>query len=74
MVMTHLDEEKDRLAFVEKVIENFSINTKHCTYGDLTPGSLFALRYGLGNDCIVIFQISDEEPRNYQNVIPREAD
>ena len=40
--------------------------------GHIEPGELFAVRWGMGNDCVLVFRISDDfEPTNFQNIIKK---
>ena len=72
--MTTMHDERERQAFAQRAADHFANNPKHWTYSNEegpTPGALFALRWGLGQDCVVVFRISDDEPVNYQNIINR---
>lgn len=72
MRMTHLSEEVINQEFAKRAAEHFSSNPAHRSYtdGDIEKGCLFALKFGLGNDCVVVFKLDDEfEPINYQNLI-----
>ena len=63
-----IPELKKELEFVEKAKQCFEKNNNIVTFGDLTEDSLFAVRWGMDNDCIMVFTIKDE-PRNYVNII-----
>lgn len=74
MRMTYTGYERDRLRFAEQAAEHFASHKDHWTYSEgdgPVPGELFALRWGLGNDCVVVVRIGDDDPVNYQNIIPR---
>jgi len=75
MIMTYIDDETDILNFVQVASEHFSTHHKHTTFTleDITPGCLMALRYGGGNDCIVVFRLSDKyEVINFQQCIKQQ--
>lgn len=70
--MTSVEEEESLLKVVKDAAENFEGNPKHASFGDLTPGSYLALRWGLGEDCILILKLDHYfENRNYQQAIKR---
>jgi hypothetical protein len=75
MEMTYLDERKEQDAFAERAAENFALHPEHWTFtdGDIAAGEYFALRFGMGGDCVVIFRIGEETPINYQNIIKRDS-
>lgn len=77
MRMVRMEEEKELHEFVQKAAKSFSENPEFYTFteGGIECGAFFALRYGLGDDCVVVFKISDEmEPVNFQNIIERASD
>lgn len=66
MITMNLEEQKEKLEFVQRAAKLFA-NSKRVTF---TDGSLFALRFGLDNDCVVVFRIDEDFPvENYQNII-----
>jgi hypothetical protein len=71
MEMVYLDERKAKDDFAVKAAKHFERNPDHWTYTEeeIAPNVYFALRFGLGNDCVVVFRIGDEMPTNYQNII-----
>lgn len=72
MRMTDTYTESERMAFARKAADHFAGHKEHWTYSDgdgPVPGELFALRWGLGNDCVVVVRIGDDEPVNYQSII-----
>lgn len=74
MRMVQMEEERKLHEFVQKAAKSFSENPKFYTFTEdkIDRGVFFAIRYGLGDDCIVVFKISDEmEPVNFQNIIKR---
>ena len=62
---------EERALFVQQAAEAFAVNKKFYTYtsGEITKGCLFAVRWGLSDDCIVVFRLDEEaEIENYANV------
>ena len=72
MKMIDLDDQAIRKAFALEAAEYFSEHP-HCytyTHSKIESGALFALRFGLGKDCVVVFKIDEfAEVENYQNII-----
>ena len=72
MIMTHAESEQERIDFAKKAARHFAGDASMWTYtdGDIKPGALFAMRYGLGNDCVVVFRIGYDAPVvNYQELV-----
>lgn len=69
--MIFLEERRERDAFAERAAKHFKDSPHHTTYtdGDIEADALFALRWGLGEDCVVVFKIGEEEAANYQQLI-----
>ena len=71
--ITHcsLKEEQHKLDFVRKAAEAFSKNKNLKTWTEegLVPGHLMALRWGLGNDCVVVIRIGEDPAKLYAQVI-----
>lgn len=68
--MTSITAESARMEFAEKAAEHFAEHPNHWSFGEIAPGELLALRWGMGNDCVlVIRQHEDEEPVNFQQII-----
>lgn len=72
MQMIRLSDQQERNAFALKAATWFTNHPEHYTFGDLEPGSWFGMRFGVGEDCVVVFRIGDEEPVNYQQLIRKE--
>jgi hypothetical protein len=69
--MSELDEE---LAFMKKAAEYFAAHPSKSSYGDIEPDTFLALRWGLGEDCVLVLKLAElwqHTPTNYQNVIDR---
>lgn len=72
MRMVHLSTEREVQAFAERAARCFAKNPRYWTFSDgdgPVAGELFALRWGLGDDCVVVFRIGDEMPVNFQQLI-----
>ena len=56
---------------MNKAVKNFEKHPEYYTYSvnGPTKGELYALKFGLDNDSIVIFRIADEDVELYPNVI-----
>ena len=63
---------KGELEFAEKAAANFAAHPKHSTYtdGEIVPGCFFAVRWGMGEDCVLVLKIDEYHvPTNYQNLV-----
>jgi len=70
---TYLDAKKE-LDFVRKAQRAFEADPKILSFGTIEPGELFALRWGLTDDCIMVFRIDREYlPINYIQMIKKGA-
>lgn len=68
--MTTFNEEKERMEFAKKAAKHFAEDLKYCSYGDLAPGSYLALRWGLGNDGVLVLKLDENyESVNYQGLV-----
>lgn len=75
MRMLNLEEQQEKLDFVKEAAECFKNNPGYTTYtsGGIVPGCLFALRFGLGSNCVVVFRIDENFPvENFTEVINKE--
>jgi len=73
----YLSEEDEKTEFAIEAAVHFSINPEHSTYTkeDIDSNAWFAMRYGLDNDCVVVFKISDAvEPTNFMEIIKTHGD
>lgn len=70
MIMTRIEERRRQDDFAQRAARHFRDNPNHWSYtdGEIKAGEFFALRFGMGKDCVVIFTIGDD-PLNYQNII-----
>jgi hypothetical protein len=74
--MKHINLQERRLEeeFAFKAADWFSKNDKGVTYsaegGRIIPGEYFAVRWGLGNDCVLVLKLDEfYEPQLYGNII-----
>lgn len=74
--VTHLSDEKERLNFATRAAAYFAEHPDCTAYtaGDVVQGEWFAVRWGMGNDCVLTFRISEEDPVTvYQQAIEAKA-
>lgn len=75
MRCTDVSSERTRIAFAEAAARHFAANPKHWSYSDavldVAPGELLALRWGMGDDCVLVLRIGDDEPVIYGQIIER---
>lgn len=72
MKMIYMSEYDEVREFAKRAAKNFAKCKEHCTYthGEIKAGCLFAMRWGLGEDCVVVFRLDEDfEPINYQQLI-----
>lgn len=70
MQRANIEETLAELRFVNEAAKMLGSNKEMCTFGEIEPGQLFALRWGMDNNGIVVFKIAEEYPiKNYANVI-----
>lgn len=74
MRIINLTEQAERTDFVMKAAGYFAKNHNKTTYttGAIEADALFAIRWGLGQDCVLVFRIADE-PELYEYVIQQEG-
>ena len=69
----YLSELEAEIDFARRAAKDFAEHPEHATFGSLEPGSLLALRWGLGNDCVFVFKLDESFiPTNYMNMIKQE--
>lgn len=77
MKMTTISQEQELIEFVQAASKSFEANPQHSTFtkGQVASGELFAVRWGLGDDCILVFRIGEETPTVYgQSIALASAD
>ena len=70
---TTVQEETDRMIFAQEAAEHFAKHPEHWTYSkdELASGVLLALRWGLGNDCVLVLRVADELPVIFGQIIKK---
>ena len=70
--MTTKVEELDRLHFAEAAAAAFLRDSTIATFGTVKAGEYLALRWGMGNDCVLVVKLDEyDEPVNYQQLIKK---
>lgn len=75
MIMVNVNERKERKEFAEEAATYFYKHPNKTTYTseEIKAGELFALRFGMGDDCVVVFRLDEnQDVENYQNIISRQ--
>lgn len=68
--MTTLSDELERIEFAKRAAKHFAEKPEHWSFGDMKPGDFLALRWGLGDDCVLILKLDpDFQPVNFQQLI-----
>lgn len=73
MESIYLEDRQKKDEFALRAAKHFAENQHHWTYtdGDIEAGCLFAMRFGLDNNGVVVFTISDDMPTNYMEICKR---
>lgn len=71
MRSTTIHDDMTRIAFAKKAGAHFAANPKHTSYtsGAIEPGEMLALRWGLGEDCVLVLEIGDAQPVIYGQAV-----
>ena len=67
-----VEEEMEQIRFAERAARYFALHPECQSFSDadISPGCLLALRWGLGDDCVLVLKLDPHfEPTNYQNII-----
>ena len=58
----YIADDKEVADFAERAASHFREHEKHWTYTDkeIEPGCLFATKWGLGRDGVLVFKLDDE--------------
>lgn len=71
----HAHHVEDELAFARAAGQAFADDPKITSYSgehDIAPGAMLALRWGLGDDCVLVLRLSEaHEPTIYAQIVPR---
>jgi hypothetical protein len=75
MRIVNIPEDDEVRDFAKKAAMFFAKHEKYYTFsylGKIEAGELFAVRFGLDDDCVVVFRIDEGfEPINYQQLITK---
>lgn len=68
--MTTVSEEETLMVFAKKAAQDFKDHPDHASYGEIGEGNFLALRWGMGNDCVLVLK-QDEywQPVNFQGLV-----
>jgi hypothetical protein len=72
MRMVYTGQIEDELAFARKAAAHFASEPRHSTYtdGEIQPGCFLAIRWVLGDDCVVVVKLDDAHvPTNYAEIV-----
>ena len=72
MIIAYMSEDDKVRDFAKMAAKAFASHKGMYTYtnGGIEAGELFAVRFGFGDNCVVVFRIDEDfEPINYQQLI-----
>jgi hypothetical protein len=69
MRVTCVYRETARMDFAKKAAEHFAANPNHWTFGEIGADELLGLRWGCGNDCVLVIRQADEEAVIFGQII-----
>lgn len=71
MRLTDIASELEQIEFAREAAAHFAKNSAHWSYsrGEIQPGERIAMRWGLGDDCVLVFRIGDELPTIFAQAI-----
>lgn len=68
----HLSDELAQIEFAKKAAAHFALHPEHSTYTgeEIKPGCLFAVRWGLCDDCVLVLKLDETHvPTNYFQLV-----
>jgi hypothetical protein len=74
MKVTNLIDELEKIEFVKRAAKRFSENKELSSYtdSDIASGCWFAVRWGLLDDCVLVFKVDENfAPEIFGQVIER---
>lgn len=73
MEHTTMGQTMEIVEFAKRAADCFSSDDKIATFTDarIESGCLFALRWGLGDDCVVVFRLGDMAPVCFDQLIEK---
>lgn len=71
MIHEYISDVEARLAFAKRAANHFADHPNHWSYtdGDVETDALLALRWGAGDDCVLVLRIGDLPPTIYGQAI-----
>jgi len=72
MRMTSMKETTEVLEFAKAAAKKFAENQNYTTFttGPMEPGVLLAIRWGMGDDCVLVVRLDEFfEPVNFQQLV-----
>lgn len=72
MRLVYSSDIRGELEFANRAAAHFATHPKHSTYTDseIIHGCFFAVRWGMGEDCVVVLKLDESHmPTNYQNLV-----
>lgn len=72
MRQVSVDEIREEIAFAEKAAKYFAEHENISTYteAEIVPGCYFAIRWGMGEDCVVVLKLDEyHEIKNFVNLV-----
>lgn len=75
MKVTSIEDRTEEVEFVKKAAARFAEDPRMHSFGELTPGSLLALRWGLHDRAVLVLRISEAHDLVvYGDAVPRKAE
>lgn len=56
MRVTSVSEQQEIIAFAERAAQDFAKDPNMTSFGTIGGGAFLALRWGLGNDCVLVLK------------------
>lgn len=72
MRSVYASEIEEEMSFARAAAAHFAKHPEHSTYTgqDIEPGCFLAIRWGLGNDCVVVVKLDElHVPTNYMEIV-----
>ena len=67
---TTAKETEAELLFAREAAADFATHKEHSTYGDIGVGAFLAIRWGLGDNSVLVLKLdATHEGTNYQNLV-----
>jgi hypothetical protein len=67
---TTVEAEQGKIDFAERAAVHFAANRDHSTFGNIKPGIYLAIRWGLGDDCVLVLKLDEDfDPIIFANII-----